>query len=136
MQPPPTGKPGAQSLPMFGRKYTALYTRQGDLQQIVAMRGELFSSATVRYYFVQNEVVYIENVYVNASRMGSCGQITFHNYYFLNQQRLVSAQINQQPNTGFYASCYPVVPATELAQLLEELSPMLAKLKARLPAKP
>ena len=118
----------------FSDRYTAYYTQAGTLQQVVVRQQVGFSSATTRYYFVQNEVVCVDANYVNATRMGSCGQIRFHNYYYLSKNQLIASQLSQAL-TGPYADCYPVVPAQELARLLQALQPALARLPAYSPGK-
>ena len=119
---------------LFSGRYTAYYTQAGELQQLLVRQPASFSSATTRYYFVQHEVVYVDTHYANASRMGSCGRIAFHNRYYLGQGQLLAAQLSEPP-TGPYRDCYPVVPAQELARLLEELPPALARLPACPPAR-
>ena len=133
MQPPDTIRRPHLNFPA---QYVAYYTPAGGLQELEIKQPMLYSfaSADTHYYFVAGEVVYIDTDYVNASRMGSCGQIRFHNRYFVSQQQLLSAQLSEPP-TGPYRSCYLVVPAEELAGLLQLLQPALAKVPVYQPQK-
>ena len=114
---------------LFQPRYVACYAPDGQLQELlVGQMDAHYSSSSTKYYFVQGEVVYVDTDYVNGSRMGSCGQVHFHNRYYVVKGQLLDARLSGPPKDGPFYYCYgPVIPGQELARLLQEVQPALAK---------
>jgi hypothetical protein len=109
--------------------YSAYY-KNDSLKKIVVHYPSLLSqplSSLTTYYFQKEQLICIAEKAINASRMGSCGEIEITNLSYFKNNMLVGSKKITKPSGPFYSSCYP--PDISESHAWEQLPEILKTLE-------
>jgi hypothetical protein len=108
--------------------YTVCYNIKNSMQKISFLGAErLYAGRPLTEYYFENEkLICVHKIYINATRMGSCGAIEFDILLFFHDGSLIGME-KRSPGKGFFASCYPLVISE--SQIANELSAVLRTIK-------